>query len=132
MWLPLFRSFDGSLVKWRWGYMAKAVADLVSLEHPLRTCWNTERVGNRDARQGDGADDQHNFQGMFAVTDEAIRPDTFWSFLRMLNILAGLYSHMEAWSESCCCHSEASLSESRTHAAICMERLGMPSCPWRN
>eukprot|EP00969_Alexandrium_andersonii_P127006 5613114-Alexandrium_andersonii.AAC.1 len=80
--------------------MSQAVADLVRLERPIRTCWDTARVNNGHAAVGD-----KEACRLFDTTASAVTSELFWSQVKMLHRLCSLHEHMSSWVESCSCHA---------------------------
>ena len=134
--IQLFNSFPHTVVKWRFGTLAAVCKDLAEVEVPLRRFWNSARLqfqqaarqNQEEAHAGaaDGAFGDNRLEGPNTFkAGEAVLSNTFWSWVHMICSLASCIGHMEAWFESCPCHS-APQGRDR------MRLFGKISCPLKN
>ena len=128
----LFNHYDGgALILWRWGSLVKVCESFHRREGALRTSWSLERFlatsrpqaggprgragpdTNTDALEGEapleGSDQgQGDDQLTFRKADSAIRSSYFWSYNKLILILAGVLEDLSSWCEGCPCHNKSS------------------------
>ena len=131
--IQLFNSFPHTVVKWRFGTLAAVCKDLAEVEVPLRRFWNSARLQFQQAarqnqeeahaRAADGAFGDNRLEGpSIFKAGEAVLSNTFWSWVHMICSLASCIGYVEAWFESCPCHSDP---QGRDR----MRLFGKISCP---
>ena len=128
----MFVTFPHTVVKWRFGTLAAVCKDLLPLEQVLRRFWDLDKIRfhapDRPVRQepdaGPAFGDDHLRGPNLEVASEAIGSHAFWAWLRMVNELAEIVSHVENWFQSCPCHNTLD-SQQR------MQKLHGRSCPLR-
>ena len=72
------------------------IDQLLVLEPSLRLAWNIEKINGPSG--GDSVE--------ATAATEAVSSQFFWSYLKMVQILAGLTNEMLTWAQSCPCHSK--------------------------
>ena len=111
--LFLFNAFPTDLSRWRWGDVENTISALIDLELPLRRGWDVNDLQNTvkagvQAGQFKGAVD-------IATCTAAVTSDFFWSFVKMVAVLAAIGNHLSLWLQGCymvlslCCHTEKHL-----------------------
>lgn len=106
----LFESFPADLTRWRWGDVQKVVSRMLELERPLRLAWDVARLNFGEGQNAAGNPANPNGVNL-AMCTEAINSDYFWSFLAMVDILAGVGNHLQSWLQSCPCHRGEALED---------------------
>ena len=103
----------GHLILWRWNSLSSCVAVLCEREGALKQCWDPAKFGygsaksslraadnEMDAQSGGGGSDA-KFVTNVATSARSAR---FWSYLGMVDLVAGFSSELCGWTEGCPCH----------------------------
>ena len=104
------KAFNARIYTGRWGTLAFAMQQLLAIESPLRWGWDRRAFLGREDPQlhpqierediGEGepdADDQlHSDPKLVATCDDAIKSDFFWSWVRLMGIIADMLREVGA------------------------------------
>ena len=116
---PLMSKWTGGhLILWRWNSLSSCVAGLREREGALKQCWDPVKFGygsansslragdnEMDAQSGGGAGGGGGSNAKFVTSvTTAVRSAWFWSYLGMVDLVAGFSSELCGWTEGCPCH----------------------------
>ena len=99
---PLYRSFTGDLCRWRWGDAVAVINQLLVLEPSLKLAWRTDRLNFHEGCRGRNLDTKEA-----ELAGDAIGSEYFWSYLRMIQLLADFGGKLMNWAQACPCHTKA-------------------------
>ena len=88
----------GNFHEARFGTLWFAVSELVRIEHALRFAWSKDAYNS--GAKADGKDDRSL---KVDVADEAIRSQTFWGYICMLDCVGSVFDVLARFGEGCVC-----------------------------
>ena len=115
VYMPLFKQWrSGNYIQWRWNSLAQCAAELSLRKGGLLSNWSAEKFNfgrssnagaeNRDRAQRRGEDSATaGYSKMAAAVDRAVKSPYFWSYLSMVELLAGFSADLMGWCEGCSC-----------------------------
>jgi hypothetical protein len=136
----LFNSFPDTLIKFRFGSIARVVKALLKVEFALKLGWSKDAMAFQNpAGEPVNANRPHSdhLEGpKLQTVDEAIRSSYLWAWLHMFGTIADILGHMDNWFKACPCHrmqgGGVDNSAWQGHRSALKRRLGLPeetSCP---
>jgi len=106
----LFKQVPPSIQEWRWGSMLTTTNWLLLRMPALRTYWCSQKMMTRDrvaAQQPEKRKNQHaEAKTRFKKVSAAIASDFFWAYASIVALIGKTIQHVDAWFESCPCHTE--------------------------
>ena len=117
---PFFATFNFTLMGWRFGSMAAVSLNLLKLEYPLMTFWNSAAFNFKEPTEShldqEGEDQERTEQ---QPKPHSVKPEGpsvqlassaatslfLRSWCQMFQHVANIISHMQHWAEGCPCHS---------------------------
>lgn len=98
---PFLKQFRGHIHEGRWGTVAFTVPELLKVRRTLQFGWDIQKFVHGDNHEEGGDDGASN---MARVCDEAIRSESWWAFLQVVEKLCVVLRKATLWLECCPCH----------------------------